>query len=62
MVIIIFCWCFTTIILNSFSYISAFTFENVWRVTYPLANEMNYQWICASSICLSLIFDQTMMA
>lgn len=54
LVITIFCWCFTTIILNSFS---TFPFTNIWRVTCRLANE-----ICPSSICLSLIFDQTMMA
>ena len=35
MVIIILCWCFTTIILNSFSYISTSPFENVWRITSP---------------------------
>ena len=48
MVIIIFCWCFTTIILNSFSYISTFTFENVWRGTYPSKLEltcMNCSWV-----------------
>ena len=58
MVIIILCWCFTTIILNSFSYISTSPFENVWRITSPkwITNE-----ICGISICLSLIFDQTMM-